>query len=389
MTSSIRLGRIAGIEIGLNWTWFIVFALITWSLAGIVFPNQNPGLSDEAYLVMGLVAAAAFFLSILLHELGHALQARRDDVEIEGITLWLFGGVAKFRNLYGTPGAEFRIAVAGPLVTVAIVVALGALVALTQLPTGVDGVVTWLAYINLLVLVFNLLPALPLDGGRILHAGLWQLKGDLMWATQVGTTIAVAFGWLMIGGGIVLFFTAAAFGGLWLAFIGWFLMTAARGEAQHLAARRALAGLRVRDLMAPQPVSVAPDMLLGHFVDEVASRSRFTTYPVEEHGRALGLLPLDAVARVPRPQWDKVRVRDCMVPIEEVPVVRADDETAELLPALAGGGVSRALVVEDDTRLVGLLSISDMVRAVQLDGFGRGGREQERSPRGWLPPRAG
>jgi Zn-dependent protease/CBS domain-containing protein len=374
MTSSIRLGRIAGVEVGVNWTWFIVFALITWSLAGIVFPDQNPGLSDGAYLAMGAAAALLFFLSILAHELGHALQGRRDDVEIEGITLWLFGGVAKFRNLYGSPGAEFRIAVAGPLVTVVIILVFGALAMGLDLPAGVDGVVAWLAYINALVLVFNLLPALPLDGGRILHAALWRARGDLLWATQVGTTIAVAFGYLLIGGGIALFFTMAAFGGLWLAFIGWFLMNAARGEAQHLAARRALEGLRVRDLMAAQPLAADPGMTIGRFVDEVAARSRFTTYPVVEHERPAGLLALDAVAAVPRSEWDERRVADCMIPVEQALVVGPDDDTAELLPQLAAGAASRALVVDRDGRLVGLLSITDVVRAVQLDGFGRGRR---------------
>ncbi len=189
MSRSVRLGRVAGIEIGANWTWFLVFALVAWTLAAGVFPDQNPGLSNGAYWAMGVIAAVLFFGSILVHELGHALQARRDDVEIEGITLWLFGGVAQFRSMYRTPGAEFRIAIAGPLVTAVIAGVLIALGGAAALPQSVDGVVFWLGYINLFVLAFNLLPALPLDGGRLLHAGLWAYRRDLRWATQVGAAI--------------------------------------------------------------------------------------------------------------------------------------------------------------------------------------------------------
>ncbi|HWC25595.1 MAG TPA: site-2 protease family protein, partial [Solirubrobacteraceae bacterium] len=254
MDRSVSLGRVAGIEIGANWTWFVIFALVAWTLAEGIFPDQNPGLSDGTYWVMGLVAAVLFFGSIVLHELGHALQARRDEVEIEGITLWLFGGVASFKSLYGTPGAEFRIAIAGPLVTVAIAAVLLAVTALASLPEAVDGVVSWLAYINFFVLVFNLLPALPLDGGRLLHAGLWAARGDRGWATQLASGIGVGFGYLMIGAGVALFFAAAAFGGLWLALIGWFLTVTARAEALQQQARERLGGIRVAELMARDPV---------------------------------------------------------------------------------------------------------------------------------------
>jgi Zn-dependent protease/CBS domain-containing protein len=372
MSSHIRLGRIAGIEIGLNWTWFIVFALITWTLAVGVFPAQTPGLESGAYWAMGVVAAVLFFASILLHELGHAIQARRDKVDIEGITLWLFGGVAQFRNLYGSSGGEFRIAVAGPAVTLVIAAVLIGVARTVALPAAVEGVVLWLGYINVFVLVFNLLPALPLDGGRILHAALWRARGDLVWATEVGTGIGIAFGWLMIGGGVVLFFMTAAFSGLWLAFIGWFLMTAARAEARQLIAREALSGLHVADLMAEQPVSVPSDFSVGRFVDEIAACGRFTTYPVVEGDEVIGLLALDAVTSLPRGTWDERNVRDCMINREDVPVVKSDVDAGQLLETLTGGGVNRALVVDGDgRRLVGLVSVTDIVRIVQLGGLRR------------------
>src|SRR5207249_2793620 len=200
MGSSVRLGRIAGIEFGVNWSWLVVFALIVWTLASGIFPSTNPGLSNGAYIAMAIVAALFFFLSILLHEFGHALQARREGIEIDGITLWLFGGVARFKGSFLTAGSEFRVAIAGPLVSL-VLGALFVLIALINgIPSAVDGVVSWLGYINLSLLVFNLIPAPPLDGGRVLHAALWRLRGDFVWATRVAANVGRAFGYLLIAG---------------------------------------------------------------------------------------------------------------------------------------------------------------------------------------------
>src|SRR5688572_26433944 len=256
MSSSFTLGRIAGIRIGINWSWLVVLVLLVWSLASAVFPDQNDGLSDGTYLAMAVAAALLFFGSLLAHELGHALQARREGMEIDGITLWLFGGVAKFRGMFPAAGAEFRIAVAGPLVSLALGVLFAAAAMLLALPDAVDGVAAWLGYINLVLLVFNLLPALPLDGGRVLRSALWAARDDFGWATRVSAGIGRGFGFLFIAGGIALFIFANSFSGAWLAFIGWFLLGAASAELRYLAVRDALGGLRVRDLMVRDPTTV-------------------------------------------------------------------------------------------------------------------------------------
>src|ERR687896_1787746 len=195
MRDSFTLGRIAGVSFGLNWSWLVVFALIVWTLATGIFPETNPGFSDGAYVALALVAAVLFFTSLLLHEFGHALVARREGMEIEGITLWLFGGVARFKGMFPSAGAEFRIAIAGPLVSLALGVlfALGAWA--ISVREAVDGVAAWLGYINLSLLVFNLLPALPLDGGRVLRSALWQLRGDFRWATRAAATVGRVFGY--------------------------------------------------------------------------------------------------------------------------------------------------------------------------------------------------
>jgi Zn-dependent protease/CBS domain-containing protein len=370
MTASITLGRIAGIKIGINWTWLIVFGLITWSWATQIFPDQNPGLSDATYVVMALVAAVLFFLSILLHELGHAVQARRDGMEIEGITLWLFGGVAQFRGMFPSGGAEFRIAIAGPLVTLVLGVFFELVAVGLSLPAEVDGVAAWLGYINLLLLVFNLLPALPLDGGRVLRSVLWELRGDFGWATRVASAIGRGFGYLFIAGGVAMFFWMDQIGGLWLAFIGWFLLGAATAEARYLAVRDALDGLRVRDLMVREPTTVTPGLTLADLFDRVIWSHRYTTYPVVEDGRVVGLLPFRCVAEVPRSEWASKRVRDCMLPLEKVPQLRADEPAAEALAEL-NDGLGRGVVLEDGNRLAGLLSITDVVRALEVGALRR------------------
>jgi Zn-dependent protease len=375
VSSSINLGRIAGIRIGINWSWLVIFALIVWSLADGIFPSQNPGLSDGTYVAMALVAALLFFASLLLHELGHALQARREGVEIDGITLWLFGGVAQFKGAFPNAGAEFRIAIAGPLVSLGLGIVFVLLAVFAALPSAVDGVVAWIGYINLSLLVFNLLPALPLDGGRVFRSALWYFKGDLAWATRVAAGVGRAFGYLFIAAGIAMFIFQGSFGGAWLAFIGWFLLGAATAEARYIATQQALEGLRVRDLMVRDPATVEADHTLAQFMDEIAPSHRHPTYPVLDDGRPVGLLPVRSVAAVPRDEWGQRLVRDSMIPRESVPLLNEDEPAVDALAELSAGNLNRGLVV-DDGHLAGLLSISDLARALEV---------RERSARAKVP----
>jgi Zn-dependent protease/predicted transcriptional regulator len=367
MSEGFEVGRIAGIRIGIHWSWLVVFVLITWTLADSVFPDQNPGLSDSSYLAMAVAAAVLFFTALLLHELGHALQARREGVEIDGITLWLFGGVARFKGMFPSAGAEFRIAIAGPLVSLAIGVLFVLAAWLLDLPRAVDGVAAWLGFINLFLLLFNMIPALPLDGGRVLRSALWARSGNLAGATQTAGRIARGFAFLLIAGGLAELVFLGSFGGVWLAFLGWFLLQASAGEVQALTARQALGGLRVADLMVRDPATVRQDLPLGRFMDDVVWSKHFTTYPVVDGGHAVGLLPFRCVAHIPRAEWDERTVRDCMLRLDQVPVVAADDRLTDVLDELGEADVKRALVL-DDGRLVGLLSITDVARALEIGG---------------------
>ena len=251
MSSSINLFTIRGIRIGINWSWILIAALLVWTLATGIFPNRNVGLSDTAYFAMAFAAAVLFFVSILAHELGHAFQAQHEGMEIDGITLWLFGGIAKFKGMFRSAGAEFRIAIAGPAVSLVIGLGCAGAARLLNLPETVDGVVAWLGYINLLLLVFNLLPALPLDGGRVLRSALWKAKGDFRWATMIAANIGRGIGVLLIAAGGFMLIFREEYGGVWFAFIGWFVLSAASGELRYLTVREAFGGLRVRDVMTP------------------------------------------------------------------------------------------------------------------------------------------
>lgn len=364
MDGNFSIGRFGGIEVRLNWSLLAVFALIVWSLTDGVFPSQNPGLSHGTYIAMGIVAAALFLASILLHELGHSWVARREGIEVDSITLWLFGGVSQFKGRYASAGSEFRVAASGPLVSIGLGVVF-VLIALAHLPSAVDGVAAWLGYINLILAVFNLLPASPLDGGRVLHSVLWRAKGNFAWATRIASEIGQAFGYLFIALGLAMFIFQGSFSGAWLAFIGWFLLQGAKAEARYVATEQALAGLRVSDLMVRNPVTVDVDATVGRVMDDVAWSHRFTTYPVLEGDKPVGLLAFASVAAVPRAEWDTRHVRETMIPLDKVALLTEDERAVDALAELSAASGHRGLVV-DDGHLAGLLSITDLARALEV-----------------------
>jgi Zn-dependent protease/CBS domain-containing protein len=364
MRQSISFGRIAGIPIGASWTWLPVFLLIIWTYAADIFPSYNPGLSNGVYVAMAAIEGALFFTALLLHELGHAIRARREGIPIEGITLWLFGGVARFTGEFPSAGVELRVAVAGPAVT--FVIGGGSLLAawLLSLPDAVDGVLFWLGVPSLLLLAFNLIPAYPLDGGRILHAVLWAWRGNRRQATEVSARIGRGFGFLLIGAGIFLIGSQGRIEGLWLSVMGWFLLGAATGESRSETVRDALEGLTVADVIERDPICVLPTLTLSAFFDEIVWSQRHTTYPVFDGERVVGLLPFGRVAGVPRAKWDATRIEQAMVPLSDVVMLKEQTPLGEAIGMLAGSDLQRGLVIEGE-RLVGLVSVSDIARIFQ------------------------
>ena len=357
LESSFTILRVRGIPIGAHWSWLFVFALVVWSLATALFPAAYPGLDGATYLAMAAAAAVLFFASVLAHELGHALRALREGERIDGITLWLFGGVARIRGQPASPGGEFRVAAAGPAVTAVLVVGFW-LAAVAARGLGwhdaVRGLVDYLAWINLLVLGFNLVPALPLDGGRVLRAWLWRRQRSFLAATRSAARAGQAFGILLVAIGLLGLFGGGGLGGIWFVFLGWFLIQAAQSEAVLAQVRHALGDRRVRDLMTPEPAAVLPDATVAEFVEHAARNRRFSSYPVVDRGQLVGVVSLAAAAAVPTAERAQRRVGEVMTRREDVATVAADRAAADVLPLLGGQG-KRAMVV-DDGRLVGVLS---------------------------------
>ncbi len=370
LRSTIRLFRVKGIPVGINWTWLFVFVLVFWSLAAALFPATYPGLSGGTYLVMALVATVLFFASILVHELSHTLRSLREGVHVREITLWLFGGVSRAEEPLPTPGAEFRVVAAGPLASAALALGFWGLAAATRAAGWSDGVVgvpDYLARINGLLLAFNVVPALPLDGGRILHALLWRRSGDRSAATISAAAAGRAFAWLLIAIGLLSLLSGAGVGGIWFVFMGWFLLVAVGEEvfAAHL--EQAVSGLRVRDLMASDPITVAPGTSIEQLGQTVARRSPHGAYPVMEGDRLVGLLPLRRAARVPRQERAAVTVGDVMLTGDRVPVLGPNDQVLAALETLQREP-GRAVVLngEGDREVVGLLSTTDLAHALEV-----------------------
>lgn len=369
MKTSFRILRVRGIEIGANWSWLLVFALIIWQLASALFPSVYPGLADSSYWTMGVITGVLFVVSLLLHELGHAFRAQKEGMEIEGITLWIFGGVAKFKGSFPSAGAEFRIAIAGPLVTVVLGAAFFGLYAglsAAGAPDAIVGVPNYLWQINATLLVFNMIPALPLDGGRVLRSALCGRSGNFARATASAAGIARMFAGAMIAFGAAMFLFTAEFNGVFLAFIGLFLMQASRAEEAYAVFRQTLGGMRVRDLMTPSPQTVIPSRTIDSFINDVTHESGHSTYPVVDlNGELLGLASLRLAAGVPFDKRMSTSIRDVMLPVGSFPVVAPADEIGQILPMLQQGP-GRAVVMEHGY-VVGLLSMSDVARAIELE----------------------
>lgn len=371
---SIRIGRLAGIPIGVQPLWLVIVALITWSLGATYYPDQAPGIAPGAAYALGLLSALLLFASILLHELGHAVVARRHGVEIEEIDLWLLGGVARMSGYPKHALDELRFALAGPAVTLAIALFFGAIaVALpASAPDWLQAVVSYQAVINAVILVFNLLPAFPLDGGRVARALIWWRRDNLSSATATAAMIGRGLGYGMIGLG-VFGFAAGAFGGLWFALIGFFVIVAAKAEENGLRVRIALSGRAAGRLMTCPAVTIPAETTVAEAVNTYFLDTKHPAFPVVDGGRfggrLVGLVDTTAVQRVPSQRRETTTVGEIAVD-DPTLVIKEDQDVAEMLERPAFVRVGRAVVLAADGR-IGVLSITDVnrvLRALELAG---------------------
>lgn len=382
MRSSISLGRVGGVPVGLNITVLVIVVILVIGLALGRFPIAFPGLSPLAYLLAALVSAALFLASLLAHELAHAIVAKRHGVEVTGITLWLLGGVAELRGEPRSPGADLKIAGVGPLTSLV----LGGVFALVSWaaaavggPPLLSGMFGYLAALNILLAVFNLVPAAPLDGGRILRAFLWARWGDRMRAAVAAARAGRVFGYTLIALGFLNLVSGLGLQGIWLALIGLFLVNAASAEEQQTQIDAALHGIRVAEVMSRDPVVARPDETVAGLIDRLVLRHHLSTYPlVEDDGRFAGLVTLGRIRAVNPDDRAATPLRGIACPPEQVPSARPDDLLTELLQRMSGCADGRAVVLDDTGRLVGLVTPSDVSRTIQTVDL----RAHQRAPRG-------
>jgi Zn-dependent protease len=373
MNKGVPLGRIAGIKITADWSVLVIGALLAWGVAGAAVPGEAPGTPVWMAWLVGAIVAVLLLASLTAHELGHALLARRRGIAVEGIRLWLFGGVAQMSSDWMTGRTEMLVAAVGPAVTLVLTaVFTGAtwLLVTVGAPPLVVVVAEWVAAINLLLLLFNLIPAFPLDGGRILRGFLWTRTKDRMTATVAASRVGRIFAVALAGLGLLDAFFYDPVGGIWLMLIGWFLDNAARGEAQGELARHALEGLLVGDVMSKDPVVVPSWITVELLVNQYVTGHQLTSFPTHSiDGRVDGLVTLRGLKQLPAQQRGNRRAIDIAIPADRVPVARRDEHLTDLLKRMGSASDGSALVYDSD-RLVGIVSPSDIARLLR-GGAGR------------------
>jgi Zn-dependent protease/predicted transcriptional regulator len=386
-TGGVRLGRILGIDVSADLGVLFIGGLLTWSLATAVLPQSDPGRTVGAYWSVALLGALLFLGSLLAHEMSHSVVARRNGIEVEGITLWLFGGVAQFKNEATNAGAEFRIAAAGPAMSFLLsVLFLGSAFGLAQVgvPDLYVVLLGWLGLINGLLAVFNLLPGAPLDGGRVLASALWKLNGDRL-RSKISAARAGRFvGLLLIAAGFAEIFYLGSYGGLWTAFIGWFLLGAARMEEAHYVGERALGDLVVSSAMVRDPQVVHSWSTVADTVNGPLRSTSQTAVPVLDFGgNVAGVITMNQVKRVPAEQWATTQVSQVMLPAAFIPAATPTEKLTDLMERLRPEAEGLALVLSEG-RLVGVLGPAEIQKAVTIGRMAAKGNRVVRS--GGPPP---
>ncbi|HTR35770.1 MAG TPA: site-2 protease family protein [Bryobacteraceae bacterium] len=357
---AIPLGRILGIPIGLDYSWFLIFALLTWSLAVSYFPVEFHHWPTSLYWVMGAVTAIMLFVSVLLHELGHSVVALQFKVPVRSITLFIFGGVAQIGTEPPSALAEFLIAIAGPIVSFVLA---GFFTFVKPFVVGlapVWAVAKYLAWINMALVLFNLIPGFPLDGGRVFRAIVWAVTRDFRRATIIAANVGRAFAFLFIFVGVWRMFTGDFGGGLWIAFIGWFLDSAASAQVYQVMFQGLLAGHTVSQAMSSRCTTVSADLTLQRLVDDHILGGGQRCFLVNQGAETVGLMTLHRIKEVPRAQWGTTTAAQVMLPLERLKHVGPDGELWNALQLMDRDGVNQLPVITD-SRVVGMLSREDVV----------------------------
>ncbi len=348
-----------GIPIGLDYSWFVIFALLTWSLAASYYPAEFKGWQPPLYWFMGAVTAIMLFASVLLHELGHSVIALRYKIPVRSITLFIFGGVAQIAGEPPSAAAEFFVAIAGPLVSLFLALFFSVVKPLVAGIEPLWGLAKYLAYINVAIVLFNLIPGYPLDGGRVLRAIVWAVTRNLRRATLIAANVGRFFGFVLILVGVWRMF-AGDFGGLWIAFIGWFLDGAATAQVHGVMFQGLLAGHKVSQAMSRGCVTVPADLTVQELVDEHILRGGPRCFLVSRRERTVGLMTLHQIKQIPRSEWSTTRTAEVMIPLDKLKRTSPDEELWTALQQMDREGVNQLPVMTDD-HVVGMLSREDAI----------------------------
>ena len=371
-----------GFEVNVDVSWLLLGVLIAWTLAGSVFPDVTPGLTPGRYWVMAGFATAGLLMSIVFHETAHSLVARHYGLPIRGITLFIFGGVAEMTAEPNRPRDELLMAAAGPvasLLLAAICYALLFPLAAWDGPLAAAGVLWYLALINFMLALFNLVPAFPLDGGRILRAALWSWRGDLVWATRIAAGAGNLFGALLIVLGLIEILQGDLVGGIWRFLVGMFLRGAASASLDETLAHRLLSGLPVARIMNVDPITVTSGASVQEFIDDYVYRYHHRWFPVVDDGTVVGSMAMQQAASVERTLWPSIRVGQIMRPFSPDDAIEPDTDAFAALMQMRRTGQSR-LVVLHHGRLFGMVSSRDLLDILSLDQELRGYRSRPTGP---------
>lgn len=366
MGRAFRVARIAGIDIEIHPSWLLILGFVSWSLSDSFFPSQYGTWSAAAYWIVGVSSAVLLFITVLIHEMAHALVARRRGLPVPRITLFIFGGMSHMSRQPATAGEEFQIAAAGPatsIVIAAITAGLG--LALREASEKAEAIFFYLAFVNLALGIFNILPGFPLDGGRVLRSIAWKRTGSFRRATRVASSVGEFFGYGLIIAGFFVLLAGGVLDGLWLAFIGWFLLGAARGEASNLQLEGVLKRLTARDVMQAEFPSVTPGTPVLEIVNDYMVGKGERAVMVANDGAVLGVITVSDVRRVPRDAWGQVPAQRIMTPRANVITVNASQPAVEVLVLLGEKGLNQVPVLEDG-RMVGLVTRRELLDRIQL-----------------------
>jgi Zn-dependent protease/CBS domain-containing protein len=365
-TKRFKLFNLLGFPIYVDLSWFIIVLLITWSLATNLFPYWYEGMEQATYWWMGLAGAMGLFVSIVAHELGHSVVARQFDMPVRSITLFIFGGVAELSQEPPSAKAEFFVAIAGPLVSVLVgITCFVAAMTFDASPTPIVGVLWYLGIINGVLVVFNMIPAFPLDGGRVLRSILWHVRGSLRWSTRITSTIGSGFGLVLIVLGVVNFVGGNFVGGMWQFLIGMFLRGAAQMSYQQVLIRRALEGESIDRFMQTNVVTVSPSTTIRQLVEDYVYRHHYKMFPVTDQQRLVGCVTTREIQQVPREEWEQRTVGEVLAPCANENTAEPSADAMQTLSRMNQGSVSRLMVVQND-RLEGIVSLKDLMKFIAL-----------------------